>query len=109
MAPPLSPNASVAVGLAWMPSLCSMDTQLTSLRSPRPPSSLTRNFGTRNSDMPFTPAGAFGESVFAEADEDLLPANAIVITLGDSAGAQQRQIRARLRLGQVHGAGPFAR
>src|SRR6266699_566265 len=120
MAPPLSPNASVAVGLAWMPSLCSMDTQLTSLRSPRPPSSSTGNFGTKKSDMPFTPAGAFGvrastrwddvvgEIVFAEADEDLLPANAIVIAFGDGAGAQQRQIRPRLRLGQVHGPGPFA-
>jgi len=49
-----------AVGLAWMPSLCSIETQLTSLRSPRLPSSLTRNFGTKNSDMPFTPSGAFG-------------------------------------------------
>ena len=48
-----------------------------------------------------------GEIVFAEADEDLLPANAIVIAFGDRAGAQQRQIRPRLRLGQVHGAGPF--
>ena len=48
-----------------------------------------------------------GEIVFAEADEDLLPANAIVIAFGNSTGAQQRQIRPRLRLGQVHGAGPF--
>jgi len=55
--------------------------------------------------MPFT---LVGEVVLAEADEDLLPANAIVIALGDGAGAQQRQIRPRLRLGQVHGAGPFA-
>src|SRR5215471_21368846 len=49
-----------------------------------------------------------GEIVFAEADEDLLPANAVVIAFAERAGAQQRQIRPRLRLGQVHGAGPFA-
>ena len=59
-APPLSPSASTAVGLAWMPSLCSSDTQRMSLRSPRLPSALTRNFGTTKSEMPFTPGGAVG-------------------------------------------------
>ena len=60
MAPPWSPNCSTAVGLALMPSLCSIDTQWASLRAPRLPSALTRNFGTMNSEMPFTPAGASG-------------------------------------------------
>ncbi|MDT4883817.1 hypothetical protein FQZ97_1198970 [compost metagenome] len=32
----------------------------TSLRLPREPSSLTRNLGTMNSEMPFTPGGASG-------------------------------------------------
>ena len=40
----VSPNASTHVGLAWMPSLCSMDTQRTSLRSPSEPSSFDQNF-----------------------------------------------------------------
>ncbi|MNC98615.1 hypothetical protein D3C83_166370 [compost metagenome] len=30
------------------------------MRSPSEPSALTRNFGTRNSEMPFTPGGASG-------------------------------------------------
>ncbi|MNW22942.1 hypothetical protein D3C71_2247440 [compost metagenome] len=37
-----------------------MDTQATSLRSPSEPSSLTRNLGTRKSEMPLTPSGASG-------------------------------------------------
>ena len=60
MAPPLSPNCSTAVGLALMPSLCSIDTQCASLRAPSEPSALTRNFGTTNSEIPFTPSGAPG-------------------------------------------------
>ena len=60
MAPPWSPNCSTAVGLALMPSLCSIDTQCTSLRSPSEPSSPTWNFGTMNREMPFTPGGASG-------------------------------------------------
>ena len=34
--------------------------QTTLFGSPRLPSSLTRNFGTRNSEMPLTPCGASG-------------------------------------------------
>ncbi len=60
IAPPWSPNCSTAVGLALMPSLCSIETQCTSLRAPSEPSSLTRNLGTMNSEMPLTPSGAFG-------------------------------------------------
>ncbi|MNH07701.1 hypothetical protein D3C79_670980 [compost metagenome] len=43
-----------------MPILCSMEPQLTPLRSPTPPSALGRNFGTMNSEMPLVPAGASG-------------------------------------------------
>ena len=46
--------------MAWMPILCSIDTQRTSLRSPGVPSSFTMNFGTMNSEMPLVPAGASG-------------------------------------------------
>jgi hypothetical protein len=49
-----------AVGLAWIPSLCSIDTQRTSLRSPGVPSAFGMNFGTTKSEMPFTPSGASG-------------------------------------------------
>ena len=48
------------VGLALMPILCSIDTQRTSLRSPREPSSFTRNFGTMKHEMPLVPGGASG-------------------------------------------------
>src|SRR3546814_5210914 len=43
-----------------MPILCSMDTQVTSLRSPRLPSSFTRYFGTMKQLMPLVPGGASG-------------------------------------------------
>ena len=48
------------VGLALIPILCSIDTQLTSLRSPSEPSSLTRNLGTMKHEMPLVPGGASG-------------------------------------------------
>ena len=57
-APFFSPKASTHVGLAWMPSLCSIDRQRTSLRAPSEPSAFTSTFGTMNSEMPFTPGGA---------------------------------------------------
>ncbi|MNH22784.1 hypothetical protein D3C79_826550 [compost metagenome] len=43
-----------------MPILCSMEPQDSVFRSPREPSALTSTFGTRNSEMPFGPAGASG-------------------------------------------------
>ncbi|MNF91076.1 hypothetical protein D3C84_736660 [compost metagenome] len=43
-----------------MPILCSIEPQLTGLRAPRLPSALTMNLGTRNSEIPFAPAGASG-------------------------------------------------
>src|SRR5574343_355660 len=60
MAPPLSPKDITAVALPWMPILCSMEAQIRSLRSPRLPSALMRNFGAMNREMPFTPGGASG-------------------------------------------------
>src|SRR3546814_2981354 len=48
------------VGEAWMPILCSIETQRTSLNSPGDPSVLSRNLGTRKSEMPRLPAGASG-------------------------------------------------
>ena len=55
----------------------------------------------------------FRQLVFAEGDEDLLPGNAVfpgMFSLGDRhrGGAQRADIAARLRLGQVHRARPFA-
>ena len=41
-----------------MPSLCSIDAVVTSLGSPRLPSSLTQIFGTMKSDRPLVPGGA---------------------------------------------------
>ena len=43
-----------------MPILCSIEPQDTALRSPRLPSSLTINLGTRNNEIPRGPAGASG-------------------------------------------------
>ncbi|MNC87456.1 hypothetical protein D3C83_31840 [compost metagenome] len=43
-----------------MPILCSMETTLTSLRSPGVPSGFGMNLGTMKSEMPFTPSGASG-------------------------------------------------
>ena len=43
-----------------MPILCSIETQVTSLRAPSVPSSFTRNFGTTKHEMPLVPGGASG-------------------------------------------------
>ena len=104
-----------------MPSLCSIDTQRTSLRAPGRPSAFTRNLGTMNSEMPRAPGGrlrrarehevddVLGEVVLAVGDEDLLPEEAVAaVGLRHGAGAHRRQVGPGLRLGQVHGAGPFA-
>ncbi|MCY1460265.1 hypothetical protein D9M71_778110 [compost metagenome] len=48
------------VAEALMPILCSMEPQLTALRSPSEPSALTMTLGTRNSEIPLGPAGASG-------------------------------------------------
>ena len=48
------------VELPWMPIFSSILPTETSLRSPRLPSSFTRNFGTMNSDTPLMPSGPPG-------------------------------------------------
>ena len=47
--------------------------------------------------------------VLAVSDEDFLPRDAVMISFADRAGPHQSEIGARLRLGEVHGAGPAAR
>ncbi len=53
-------NSMTQVGEAWIPSLCSIDPQLTPLGPPSEPSAFTSRFGARNSEMPREPGGAFG-------------------------------------------------
>ena len=51
-----------------------------------------------------------GHVMLTGRDEDLGPGDRIAaIGIGHGAGADQAQVRAAVRLGQVHGAGPFAR
>ena len=98
----------VQVGEAWMPILCSIECARTSLRAPSEPSALTRNFGTRNSEMPLG-AGrrvgqarqhemddVVGEVVLAVGDEDLLPGERVGAVVGAlGSGAQTRRRRSR--------------
>jgi hypothetical protein len=50
-----------------------------------------------------------GEVVLAEGDEDLLAADPIdAVAGGNRAGLQRADVGAGLRLGQIHGTGPFA-
>ncbi|MCY1277194.1 hypothetical protein D9M70_258820 [compost metagenome] len=58
---PVAPSKFITqVAEALMPILCSMEPQDTALLSPREPSALAMTLGTRNSEMPFGPAGASG-------------------------------------------------
>ncbi|MOA49849.1 hypothetical protein D3C78_1727840 [compost metagenome] len=58
---PVAPSKFITqVAEALMPILCSMEPQDSALFSPSEPSALTSTFGTRNSEMPFGPAGASG-------------------------------------------------
>mmetsp|Transcript_1327 Transcript_1327/g.1771 ORF Transcript_1327/g.1771 Transcript_1327/m.1771 type:complete len:288 (+) Transcript_1327:787-1650(+) len=58
---PLAPSKFMTqVAEPLMPIFFSMEPQLKLLRSPREPSSFTRNLGTRNMEMPFGPFGASG-------------------------------------------------
>ena len=90
--------------------------------APGRPSASGRNLGTRNSEMPRVPGRRVGQTrqdqmddvvrhvVVAVGDVDLLagdPVGAVARGLGP--GPQRADVRARLRLGEVHGAGPFAR
>ncbi|OIQ63812.1 hypothetical protein GALL_546460 [mine drainage metagenome] len=51
----------------------------------------------------------FGKVVLAGGDENLGPGNPVTaVGLFDGLGAQQAEVGAALRLGEIHGAGPFA-
>ena len=121
IAPSRSPKAMLQVGLAWMPSLCSMPVQRTSLRADSPLSDAGNSFGTRNSEMPFGAGGrsrqtrqhemddVVREIVFPVGDEDLLatqPERVIPVRLGTR--ADRAQVGAGLRFGEAHGRGPLA-
>src|SRR5689334_24823947 len=102
-----------------MPILCSIEPQVTPLRAPTEPSALTRNFGTTNSDTPLMPDGAPSmrastrwmmlSARSCSRDEDLGARDLeTAVGLAHRLGAKQAEIRAAMRLGQVHGAGPLA-
>ena len=74
-----------------------------------------------NIEMPFEPIGApsmrastrwmmfVGEIVLAPGDENLLAGDGVgAIGLRHRLGGERAEVGAGLRLGQVHGAGPFA-
>jgi hypothetical protein len=50
-----------------------------------------------------------GEVVLAVGDEDLLASHQVMIAALDRTALQLAQVRARLRFGEVHRPGPFAR
>ena len=90
--------------------------------APSVPSAPTRNFGTMNSEMPararrrVRQAGqhevddVLGQVVLAVGDEDLLADDAVAVAVRHRpASGARRQVRARLRLGQVHRPRPLAR
>ena len=61
MIQPFAPSRFIwQVELPWMPIFSSMAPQVIGLRAPTVPSAFGRNFGTRNSEMPFEPSGASG-------------------------------------------------
>ena len=104
-----------------MPILCSNDTTLMSLRSPRLPSAFTRNLGTRNSEIPFVPGAAPGVrastrctmlSVMSwspQVMKILVPREPVgPVVLADRPGGESTHVGAGLRLGEVHRPGPFA-
>src|SRR6478752_4558464 len=103
-----------------MPSLCSMEAQTRSLRAPRLPSELTRNFGATNSEIPRVPLGRVRQSgedemndvlrdvVLAPGDEYLRSGQAIVVAVRLCPRAHCGEVGACLRLGQVHGSSPLA-
>ncbi len=63
-----------------MPILCSTECARTSLRVPSEPSSLTRNFGTRNSEMPFGAGRRIGQARQHEMDDVV---GQVVLAIGD--------------------------
>ena len=106
------------MGLALIPSLCSIEAQTRSLRAPSEPSGVDQELG-RDEQRNALDAGrgvgkarqhemddVFGDVIFAPGDEDLVAGDAIGVALGNRACAHGGEIGAGLRFGQVHGAGP---
>ena len=96
--------------------------QPVALRRRVPSASVGTNFGTMNSEMPFVPVRRVRQArqhqvhdvlrhvVLAGGNEDLVagdPVAAVGLRLG--LRAQHAEVGAAVRLGQAHGAGPFAR
>ena len=52
--------------------------------------------------------GVLGVVVLAEGDEDLGAADPVMVALAHRPGPERADVRAGVRLGQAHGAGPFA-
>jgi hypothetical protein len=112
------------VGEAWMPSLCSIETQRTSLRAPGAVGVDVELGHDEQRDAARAGRGAgsagehqvddvLGQVVFAEGDEDLGAGDAVlagVRAFGDRHGgaAQRAHVGPGLRFGQVHRARPFA-
>jgi hypothetical protein len=105
-----------------MPSLCSIETHFTSLRAPGVPSAFGHELRHHEERDALHALGravdarehqvddVLGVVVLAVGDEDLLALEAVAaVGLRGRLGAHQRQVAARLRLGEVHGAGPLAR
>ncbi len=104
-----------------MPSLCSIETQRISFLAPgAPPGSRQelRHDEERDPLHPFRRVGRAREDevhdvlrqvVLPPRNEDLGAANSVMIAFAHRARAHRGQVRARLRLGQVHGAGPRPR
>ena len=105
----------------WIPSLCSMETQCTSLRcveaavgfhQPLGHDEQRRAPGARRSirrPREHEVHDVLGQVVLAVGNEDLLAedaGSAVGLRLG--AGAHRREVGPGLRLGQVHGAGPLS-
>ena len=104
-----------------MPSLCSSDTQRRSLRlaglavgadqelrhdEQRDAAHAGRRVGRARQHQVHD---VLGHVVLAVGDEDLLAGDQIVVALLDGAAPELGEVGARLRLGEVHGPGPFAR
>ena len=104
-----------------MPSLCSIDTQCTSLRAPSDAVGVDqelRHDEQRDALDAFRRVrrarehevdDVLGVVVLAVGDEDLLAEELVrAVALRHGARAHRREVGARLRLGQVHRAGPRA-
>ena len=119
---PVAPSNSITqVGLPCRPILCSSDSARTPFATPGPAVGVGHELRHQEErDAPgarravrqprqHQVADVLGDVVVAPGDEDLLPGDrvgAVAVRLG--ARAHRADVRARLRLGQVHRAGPVA-